>query len=351
MGANGLWEILNNEDISQKRSLLNLSTICGFEANNRGLRTLIVGIDISIQIAAVKHTEYYGGQTGALRTFFFKFCNLLNAPVTPIFVFDGPGRPRVKRGKNVSQEPLAFTDTLKSLITAFGFYFYDAPGEADAELGQLNKLGFIDAVITEDGDALTFGATRVICNIGPKVGKNAHAYDASAIAAAPLYLDEDGLLLIVLMAGGDYHDGIPNCGAKIAHALARHGVGRDLRQILTSYAGPLRDQHLAIWRNTIRTELRTNSSGFLSKRHSKLADGIPDTFPDLRVVDLSINPLTSWAPQFFGSPPDVSLWVPREPAIHKISTFCREHLGWRAPSVLKKRFASVLWPGVAFRML
>ncbi|KAJ7629828.1 PIN domain-like protein, partial [Mycena rosella] len=268
-----------------------------------------------------------------LRTFFFKLCNLQQAAVTPVFVFDGPGRPTMKRNKKVSQEPLSFTEPLKTLIKSFGFYFYEAPGEAEAELAQLNKLGFIDAVITEDGDALVFGATRVIRTIGP------------------LYLDEDGLLLIVLMAGGDYDQGIPKCGAKIAHALAKHGAGRDLRQILISFAGVLRDQHLAAWRNGIRTELQTNSSGFLTRCHPKLAEDIPNSFPDMCVVDLYINPLTSWSPQFLGNPPDVLLWVPREPVIHEISTFCREHLGWNTPDVLNKRFVSVLWPGVAFRMI
>jgi 5'-3' exonuclease len=41
-----------------------------------------------------------------------------------------------------------------------------APGEAEAELAQLNKLGFIDVVITEDSDALAFGATCVLRTSG-----------------------------------------------------------------------------------------------------------------------------------------------------------------------------------------
>ncbi len=37
-----------------------------------------------------------------------------------------------------------------------------AAGEAEAELAQMNKLGIIDAVLTEDSDALVFGAQVVI---------------------------------------------------------------------------------------------------------------------------------------------------------------------------------------------
>ena len=37
-----------------------------------------------------------------------------------------------------------------------------APGEAEAELAQLSKLGKIDAVLTDDVDALVFGATKIL---------------------------------------------------------------------------------------------------------------------------------------------------------------------------------------------
>lgn len=37
-----------------------------------------------------------------------------------------------------------------------------APGEAEAELAYLNRLGAIDAVITDDIDCLAFGATYVL---------------------------------------------------------------------------------------------------------------------------------------------------------------------------------------------
>ena len=37
------------------------------------------------------------------------------------------------------------------------------PGKAEAELALLNKLGIIDIIITDDSDALVFGATCVMC--------------------------------------------------------------------------------------------------------------------------------------------------------------------------------------------
>ncbi|KAJ7793752.1 hypothetical protein B0H14DRAFT_2393159, partial [Mycena olivaceomarginata] len=60
-----------------------------------------------------------------LETIFYQLCNLLEAPVTPVFVFDGPGRPAVKRGiHRVRKNPPWIINHLKELLTAFGYHFY-----------------------------------------------------------------------------------------------------------------------------------------------------------------------------------------------------------------------------------
>lgn len=40
--------------------------------------------------------------------------------------------------------------------------YTQAPGEAEAELAQLNANHIIDAVLTEDSDTFVFGATHII---------------------------------------------------------------------------------------------------------------------------------------------------------------------------------------------
>jgi 5'-3' exonuclease len=37
-----------------------------------------------------------------------------------------------------------------------------APGEAEAELAYLNRVGILDAVLTDDVDAFLFGAVTII---------------------------------------------------------------------------------------------------------------------------------------------------------------------------------------------
>ena len=49
-----------------------------------------------------------------------------------------------------------------SFGTSVETHFPQALGEAEAELAYLNKLGFIDAVLTSDSDALVFGAVTVL---------------------------------------------------------------------------------------------------------------------------------------------------------------------------------------------
>jgi Holliday junction resolvase YEN1 len=41
-------------------------------------------------------------------------------------------------------------------------YDLQAPGEAEAELAYLNRMGVIDAVLSDDVDNFLFGATMVI---------------------------------------------------------------------------------------------------------------------------------------------------------------------------------------------
>ncbi|KAF7371838.1 hypothetical protein MVEN_00040600 [Mycena venus] len=200
-----------------------------------------------------------------------------------------------------------------------------APGEAEAELAHLNELG-------------------------PRSNKNATVYAMDSIENTDgVSLDRAGLLLCCLLLGGDYDTGISGIGPAVAHALALEGFGADLVDIVESFAGSELTQRLAIWRNSVRQELRSNSHGRLGRRQPSLAEKILDTFPNLEVVDLYLNPLTSASPGQIGPMPNVNSWMPREPDIFRLSNLCTALFGWSGNGLLKK-LNSNLWPGVAFRM-
>jgi Holliday junction resolvase YEN1 len=156
-------------------------------------------------------------------------------------------------------------------------------------------------------------------------------------------MDKAGLLLCVLLLGGDYASGVLGINPAIAHALAVQGFGQELVDIVTCSKASDLDENLSRWREAIRDELRTNSSGHLANHYLELADEIPDTFPDLKVVDSYMNPLTSGSPHYIGLMPDFKFWKPREPAVHQLSIFCSSVFGWHDEKLLKKFNSIVAW--------
>ena len=93
---------------------------------------------------------------------------------------DGPKKPSQKRGTKVAGQ-FGTTDyrsrQFKELLDACGLEWWNvgpplsellghsscqAPGEAEAELALMNRQGKIDVVLSDDVDALLFGATCLL---------------------------------------------------------------------------------------------------------------------------------------------------------------------------------------------
>jgi Holliday junction resolvase YEN1 len=199
MGVAGLWEASYSESpgsdnsanslqvlrpAGQVRSLTELAVTDGFLANPSHQRGFRIGIDASIWFF---HAAYgKEGENPELRTLFFRCCRLLQAPLLPLFVFDGPKRPAIKRGKRVGGSAHWLTQGMKNIIEAFGFEWRMAPGEAEAELAYLNSIGVIDAVLSDDVDNFLFGATLVIrkCVLSCLVRSMFHADDTPIVRVA-----------------------------------------------------------------------------------------------------------------------------------------------------------------------
>ncbi|KAK7008284.1 hypothetical protein R3P38DRAFT_2551619 [Favolaschia claudopus] len=198
-----------------------------------------------------------------------------------------------------------------------------------------------------DPETATLG--QPICR--PHVEDLAMVYHMDSIEnTASVSLDKAGLLLCALLLGGDYAAGVTGIGPATAQVLARQGFGQELVNIMTSYVGDERLQRLAIWRITLRSELRTNSSGQLAKRLPGAADNLSDNFPNLDVVNLYLHPFICTSLEFSGPMPDCSSWRPRDPAIPLIADCCMSTFGWEGDFLLKKLNSNV-FPGVTFRMI
>ncbi|WWC69616.1 uncharacterized protein I206_103559 [Kwoniella pini CBS 10737] len=320
MGVPGLWELLRP---AAARTSLSALSKEAFQSNRNGLRAFTVGIDASIWIFHAQTTHY--GENPFLRTIFFKITALLQHPVLPVFVFDGPNKPGQKRNQNVAGQ-FGTADhkskQFKALLDVCGLEWWNAPGEAEAELAIMNRQGKIDAVLSDDVDALLFGATCLLRNNSPTLsgaqastsGTNSsrgdmrtyEIYRSSAIRdlwtkkeGTTLSTEEDcrmAMVFIALLGGGDYTpEGLPSIGPSISFGLANAGLSDFLKKY-TSERAVFEDSLTTIY-DKIVEELRTNSSKQVGRKYpdraNKLSALSPTSiFPEF-TLDAYLNPCTS----------------------------------------------------------
>ncbi|KAM6489713.1 PIN domain-like protein [Amanita muscaria] len=360
MGVPGLWKILDT--VAQDLSLEQYSLEEGFQQRRHGHRLVKIGVDASIWIRRCQGKfsnashHFNAGENPELRTLFFKLCHLLKTCTLPIFVFDGPSRPSVKRGKAVRHAPSWIEGRFKLLIEAFGFYCHQAPGEAEAELAQLNAAGIIDAVLTDDSDAFLFGATHVIRSRPESKDPNeVTMYTRDAIESDHhLQLSPESLILIGVLAGGDYDQtGLRNCGIELANIIARNThLGEQLVRMFKTYrhkANQL-DYSLRSWRNELRKVIALYKD--LLKQQFKTIGQISvgEAFPSVTAVDQYVNPVTS-CDDNVAAGPDASCWIPRIPDLNRLSGLCERCFNWGTQKGIEGMFRKHVWPGTCVRAL
>ncbi|KAJ7019112.1 PIN domain-like protein, partial [Mycena alexandri] len=356
MGVAEIWKLLSKA--AQTTSFEQLSS-----TGSNNTRPMIVGVDACLwitQCQAVFHMPSHAqmGRNPELRALFWKTTALSRAGVIAVFVKDGPERPSVKRNKKVKAKPHWLVEEFTEMINDFGFYSYTAPGEAEAELAYLNRHGYIDAVLTDDGDVAIFGAQRIIrrsvfyssFRLNKEDKDEITVYTADAFKNNPeVGLTLGGLLLVALLKGGDYDmAGLPGCGIGIAQGLAKGGYGDSLLAAVQNMTGEDLADFLVGWREEVRLELATNSKCHLKSKQKALSSNVPETFPSLRVLNLYVHPTTSWSDGFF--PPTVDHWTAKVPALPELALFCTRKFGWKASDLID-RFKRLVFPGAFVRRL
>ncbi|THU78674.1 PIN domain-like protein [Dendrothele bispora CBS 962.96] len=352
MGIRDLWTI-----VSPSRQLLSLQDLSYQHFHDTG-KYLVVGVDMSIWFATAQmglksknitsHAQL--GQNPELRNIFQRLSRMSTLPIALVAVFDGPGRPSRKRNTAVSKTPHWMTKRSQEILRAFGYHYYMAPGEAEAELAYLNRSHRIDAVLTDDSDVLVFGATWVIRNPHDKTDLDkVYSYKASDFetqATTPIM--RDGLLLFAVLRGGDYEKGLNNCGKAIAYGLTQTSLGSRLRWAVDDYsATELRHFLDGQWRDDLVYQLEHDPYAFIGRKNPKLASGIPLHFPDITTVLRYVTPLISTSS---------SLAVAAGPsAITEIDaqfliSQCMQLFGWENKATATQ-FRKHVWPSVCTRQL
>ncbi|KAI0148879.1 PIN domain-like protein [Pestalotiopsis sp. NC0098] len=351
MGIEGLWDavrgVAGGEEIS-------LSHVNADWVSQKG-RPMRIAIDTPMAIFQLKSTTTqainYGGMNHPTRTLYYATLHILRTGVQPLFVFDGPNKPK-KLGRSApppsapapgpqpwgsngrTEEVIRqefdvdhIVRLSKEMFDYLGISWRVAPGEAEAECAALEQAKIVDAVLTRDGDSFVFGSEFVLeklvaedrtamvrCFRMEDLQKsNGRNREASSI------ITRKHLLQLALMSGGDYDKGIRGCGPTIALEAARiEGSCYKLFNCLQ------RDGNDREWRSRWRGDL---IQGLRNKRHHAVANAVPLDFPNHKIASYYTTPAVTPSEQLHEWAKTIN-WD-REIQMLKLRTFTEEYFNWR----------------------
>ena len=195
---------------------------------------LIYKIIISVRNSGADYTNQQGEVTSHILGLFNKTIELLKLNIIPVYVFDGKppnikskileNRKQIrkkaleklehatteedkikylKRSSSISKEQW---DQCKELLELMGIPYINAPEEADSQCAYLAKIGFVEGVLTEDMDILTFGSTKIIRNL------TSHKVPTTEIVLDNLLnhldLNQEEFIDFCILLGCDYCNGV-----------------------------------------------------------------------------------------------------------------------------------------------
>ena len=200
-----------------------------------------------------------GRVTSHLMGVFYRTTALLKEGVLPVWVFDGKPperktgtiRQRIEakeRAEEQWQEALAAGDLetarrkaaqtsrltrpmveeLRQLLSALGVPSVQAPGEGEAQAAVMASRGAVWATASEDYDTLLFGAPRLVRGLAARArgGANpgAQLIDRPQLLAS-LGISDEELILLGVVIGTDFNDGVRGYGPKKALKLVQEHLG------------------------------------------------------------------------------------------------------------------------------
>jgi exonuclease-1 len=178
-----------------------------------------------------------------------KIKTLLDFKITPIFIFDGDfleskektvkeraelrkkaheeveffikrndmGKARELMKRCVSVTPDVLVSILQ-LLKSNDIEYFISPYEADAQLYFLQKIGYIDHILTEDSDLIVYGSHSVLYKYS---GTHVDVYDSKDLHLAKDLHFKENILDICILSGCDYVDSIRGVGLITAHKLLK----------------------------------------------------------------------------------------------------------------------------------
>jgi flap endonuclease-1 len=206
-------------------------------------------------------TDPNGRVTSHLMGTFYRTTALLREGVLPVWVFDGKPperkagtiRARIaakERAEGEWQAALAAGDLetarrkaaqtsrltremveeLKELLSALGVPALQAPGEGEAQAAVMAARGTVWASASEDYDSLLFGAPRLVRGLAAR-GRAGASPGAQLIlrddVLGALGISGEELIMLGMIVGTDFNEGIRGYGPKKALKLVQEHLGFD----------------------------------------------------------------------------------------------------------------------------
>ena len=134
----------------------------------------------------------------------------------------------------------------------------------------------------------------------------------------------------------------------MAKSLASGPLAQSLYHSATNLSENELCAYLLTWRFNLEDELRNDPHGALGRTYPHLANMIPPTFPDPKVLQQYTHPLTSSINP--GSSTRISNWFTLSfPNTVSLALLCDQYFGW-GPDILN-RLSTNVWDGFFIRQL
>ena len=173
---------------------------------------------------------------------YYKTNQLLTFGITPIYIFDGKPpeeksdcikernkkaneyKEKMENTENPEEKKILekgtirikkeYIDDLKHMFNLMGVSYIHAPGEAEAYASELCRLGFVDAVMTEDMDTLSYGCPQLFRTC---IDKSIKRPDIVTVFNFNKILEDfkmnhDEFIDMCILCGCDYCPTIPKVG-------------------------------------------------------------------------------------------------------------------------------------------
>ncbi len=206
-------------------------------------------------------TDAEGRVTSHLVGVFYRTTSLLREGILPIWVFDGKPserkagtiRQRIEAKEKAEEEWQAalaagdletarrraaqtsrltrpMVEETVRLLVALGVPSLQAPGEGEAQAAYMAARGTVWASASEDYDTLLFGSPRLVRGLAARGAGGgtaaAQLIDRSEVLSS-LGIDGEELILLGLIVGTDFNDGVRGYGPKKALKVVQQHLGFD----------------------------------------------------------------------------------------------------------------------------